>query len=994
MASIPESLGFFNSTYSYPEDGLYNQIAHFLQHLQQCLHLYCESDLLDRLITVLNDSVSKWFDDQSEFTSLHDFDIALTKAFPSSESTTIQSAKSPLQGQEKLKASKEQKRVERQALKNAKRVKSKILKLEQAAKSTSGLQDIGIFDSTLTCEDRRFDEATNFLQHLQQCQHQYRESDLLFLLSSCLYGSAFDIWYDKQSIMNSASLCEWIEILRIDFAAAAFAKSKVNCSKIICMRCDSSFNSKEKLREHVREQHAKKLISSSSLSINTLKSVCKDEEKPIFDDSSASPTPQESEISTATPKQISESTMIFGAITASKVSHLPSSASETVRESMKNTSTQCSSTSSRSSPSQTFESEHQEISVQKSSEFCSSLSIDTAKSVCEIEKRSAVIETSALQAPHIPFTTSRSQVAFETTSSKGSSLPTEAPKVVSESVENESNQEVTCASVICKLCKQNFNSNKELYEHIRNHEDLELAKDSHLSINALDLVCEIEETSFALHKTSAQKSQEIDVQKSSIVNSLLLIDTVKSACGAKEKSAVNDSIALPAAFAISRSQILDTAISLQSDSSKYSNLSITTLKITSECTESKSDSPIEIAEAAEVTAKSIADIRAQAARIRARREAECSDLQLRALNSTPKSLESTSIQQIACARAFCKRCKQSFNFNNKLHEHIRQHHARKPVKSSDLRALASGFTYKIAEKSAVTCPPAPHASSISSATPRSQISSAELDSRSVPSRDSHLTIATHRIAPELAESASATCPLTSSSSSSWISVRKHQESNTQKSYLTMDDLSRMFAEKPKPFDLPQHQNRSSSPQNFDICQPTSSKKSYLIIENLFKMFGERFRRKSIFQDQKNVSSRGFSSEQLRITAYFKPTANQKLSISQDSESSKSKSLDQHMPAEFIRTNFSKCSEKSAFLSYKMSDIFYTKPKVFLQSRSSSRFSFTWSSLTSSPSSRSSSSDLHSCCICFGQFSSNNWLHKHLRASHQGHSSCQSMRVLN
>ena len=57
--------------------------------------------------------------------------------------------------------------------------------------------------------------------------------------------------------------------------------------------------------------------------------------------------------------------------------------------------------------------------------------------------------------------------------------------------------------MICKLCKQSFNFNKKLYEHIRNHEILKLAKNSHFSINAVNLICEIEETSFATFKTIA-----------------------------------------------------------------------------------------------------------------------------------------------------------------------------------------------------------------------------------------------------------------------------------------------------------------------------------------------------------------------------------------------------------------------------------------------------------------------------------------------------------
>ena len=271
---------------------------------------------------------------------------------------------------------------------------------------------------------------------------------------------------------------------------------------MICMRCNKIFNFKKKLREHVREQHAKKLINSSSLSINTLKLVCEDEEKSAFDDSSVSSN--------------------FETITSSKISHLSSSASESVSELMKNTSIQCSSTSSRSLSTQTFESEHQEISVQKSSEFCSSLSIDTVKSVCEIQKKSTIIETFALQASHISSTTSRSQIAFEITSSKDSNLSTEAFKIVSKSMKKKSNQEITCVRVICKLCKQNFNFNKKLYEHIRNHEDLKLVKKSHLSINAVNLVCEIEKISLASHRLSASSAKS----QKSIFESAIAFRTV------------------------------------------------------------------------------------------------------------------------------------------------------------------------------------------------------------------------------------------------------------------------------------------------------------------------------------------------------------------------------------------------------------------------------------------------------------------------------------
>ena len=73
---------------------------------------------------------------------------------------------------------------------------------------------------------------------------------------------------------------------------------------------------------------------------------------------------------------------------------------------------------------------------------------------------------------------------------------------ISESIEKSSDFEITNARVICKLCKQNFNFNNELYEHICNHEALKLVKNSHLSINAVNSVCEIEKKTFVTHESS------------------------------------------------------------------------------------------------------------------------------------------------------------------------------------------------------------------------------------------------------------------------------------------------------------------------------------------------------------------------------------------------------------------------------------------------------------------------------------------------------------
>ena len=83
MISIFKNLNIFNSEYFYSdsENEVFCEIANFLQHFQQCLYLFCESNLLNRIKTILYDIVNKWFDDQSKFISLREFDIILTNAF-------------------------------------------------------------------------------------------------------------------------------------------------------------------------------------------------------------------------------------------------------------------------------------------------------------------------------------------------------------------------------------------------------------------------------------------------------------------------------------------------------------------------------------------------------------------------------------------------------------------------------------------------------------------------------------------------------------------------------------------------------------------------------------------------------------------------------------------------------------------------------------------------------------------------------------------------
>ena len=42
-------------------------------------------------------------------------------------------------------------------------------KLKKVVKSTSTFQDIDIFDSIFTCQNRKFNEFAKFLQYFQQC---------------------------------------------------------------------------------------------------------------------------------------------------------------------------------------------------------------------------------------------------------------------------------------------------------------------------------------------------------------------------------------------------------------------------------------------------------------------------------------------------------------------------------------------------------------------------------------------------------------------------------------------------------------------------------------------------------------------------------------------------------------------------------------------------------------------------------------------------------
>ena len=571
-------------------------------------------------------------------------------------------------------------------------------------------------------------------------------------------------------------------------------------------------------------------------------------------------------------------------------------------------------------------------------------------------------------------------------------------------------------------------------------------------------------------QTSAQKHQKIDAKKS-VVNSSLLIDTVNSTCESMKISTVNSSFSVLFAirseqifefstlfefiisfkslslksstfksvcesekkstianlsssqkssisFATSRNLVTDTRTSLQFVSFKCSNLSIATLKISSERAKSASlqrvacvrickrcrqsfnfnnkfhehlrehhvqkfvtsensdlrilalESTYKIIEKSTVfcssaslisqfassilfatklsttcshckqfTSKQRVEWRFRIACLSARLKTSRLNLSLNTFVIISEAMKNASIQWIARVRTNCKQCKQNFDFHKKLFEHIHEHKVSKSVKSFDFRISTFEFAYKIAEKSTIICSlTSQFAQSIFFATSRNQIFESETFFKTITSsKRSNLTIATLKITSQSMKKLSFNCSLIFSFSSFRISIRKHHEFHMQKSYLTMNNLSRMFTEKSKSFDLRSHQDRSYFSQSFDIrqssqsCFSTASKKSYLTIENLFEMFDEKFRKKNMFQNQKNVSFREFFSKQSRITFYFEFVINRKSSINQNLKSSKSKSLKQHMFAKFIRIAFNKYSfEKSIDLSYKLFDVFCINSKSFVE----------------------------------------------------------------
>ena len=287
--NFSRDIDFFNSSLSCSDLEIrqFNDVTSFLRNLEHCqkLYRYRKTKLFEYMFWIFNDFAWKWFKKQTHFNFLFRFEMTLIKTFSSQKQRELKTIV--------------QKRTKRKVRKIAKRVELKIIK---TTKQTSTFQNINIFDST-TCDESEFElysEIAIFLQYFEQCQHLYRKSDLLNLLSKCLCDFASE-WFKIQSkfislkrfnrILSKAFSVIFLKRFlsrRSNFQSNTFeiiSKSIENTSvqRIVCVRtckfCKQNFNCNEKLYEHIRNHEILKLVTNFYFSIKTINLVCEIEKK-------------------------------------------------------------------------------------------------------------------------------------------------------------------------------------------------------------------------------------------------------------------------------------------------------------------------------------------------------------------------------------------------------------------------------------------------------------------------------------------------------------------------------------------------------------------------------------------------------------------------------------------------------------------------------------------------------------------------------------------
>ncbi|KAG7006488.1 hypothetical protein G7Y79_00014g036630 [Physcia stellaris] len=176
----------------------------------------------------------------------------------------------------------------------------------------------------------------------------------------------------------------------------------------------------------------------------------------------------------------------------------------------------------------------------------------------------------------------------------------------------------------------------------------------------------------------------------------------------------------------------------------------------------------------------------------------------------------------AKAEAFaCRRCPAKFPSNTKLHQHICDHHTKKPkpVVSNPPTPPTSPPTSPESVTSPDSLKPAPQPKTLTTPppTPPTSISSPPPTPKRATSPKRSLLSGS---APESVPKHSGntpTCPLTpphTPAATRPTPPSKSAFATPTKPYLTINDLFRMFVGKPKPIGLQQHQNHQSSPRTF------------------------------------------------------------------------------------------------------------------------------------------------------------------------------------
>ena len=164
---------------------------------------------------------------------------------------------------------------------------------KEAQKPTPTPRDLAFFDPSLQFDFpklRLYHNINKFAEHILQCADQYRHIDIIELLSKCLRGQAF-VW--SQSIqLKDVTLAKYMKVLTVKFrkpSAAAQETPKpasqtapqmpqeyhkctvcsasfssisrllthsqmTTCNKASCKHCEGTFESKNQLHEHLRNE--------------------------------------------------------------------------------------------------------------------------------------------------------------------------------------------------------------------------------------------------------------------------------------------------------------------------------------------------------------------------------------------------------------------------------------------------------------------------------------------------------------------------------------------------------------------------------------------------------------------------------------------------------------------------------------------------------------------------------------------------------------------